>query len=193
MTEREFIGREQQFPPSSARVSGESLEAAKAKRGVSAAPLGEPPQDFGVRSVYDVRPVNAFDFNVTLGPVVVSEEDAFDPVNFAVPDGFVGVLREVHYWSQSPVPDVERTDIALSIQLNKVDYTLNTEIPVGSGTGANPITCFVVADQGQLLGVRFSIPGTLLTPFDAFVLLYGNLLPKTECPANYQIANAMGK
>src|SRR5271154_6175872 len=69
------------------------LQDSASEVAVLATPLGEPPTDFSVRSVYDSRPINGYDFNFSantiqpLGGGVVT-------FNFNVPQGYRAVPRK---------------------------------------------------------------------------------------------------
>jgi hypothetical protein len=63
--------REGQLPPDLNPVPGDMLGVGQAERALAATRIGDPPEDFTVRAVYDSRPVNAYDVNLQ-GQVTVS-------------------------------------------------------------------------------------------------------------------------
>jgi hypothetical protein len=155
-------------------------------------PLGTPPVDYDVRSVYDVRPIGAYDFNILVSVAVGSTATSF-VADFAVPSGFVCVLREVEaFFDTSPTGLVNYTDGRVSLTRDKVDYVNNKLIPMGSHSRI--IKTFLLADEFQMVGAKFTL-GTGLAPVfsDTFyALMYGNMIPKLGRPYPYEIANPTG-
>jgi len=188
----EFINREPPQLPADTNVhAADMAQASAARADMGAAPLGTPPADYSVRSVYDSRPVFGTDFNVVVataaGGGCASSATAF----FTVPSGYVAVLRHIETWCE-PIPVLaRRNQVTLNIQLNQVDVTLNTDIPIGTATDL-PIDCFVIADEGTDLGVQFDADPVLIG-FSVYALLYGNLLLKTGRPFQFEIANYAGE
>jgi hypothetical protein len=146
--------------------------------------------DYGVRSVYDSRPVSGYDFNIIVtmaAGICVTPTPAF----FTVPQGYVAVLREIETWCEPPQNLTARTDITVSAQINMVDIPYNTGIPVGNGTLEN-IKLFSIADELQQVGVTFpAFPAS--GAFTLYAQLYGNFLLKSGRPAPFEIANYAGR
>lgn len=151
---------------------------------------GAPELDYTVRSVYDARPTQAYDFNVTPDGVNFGNGGgAVARFQFQVPSGYVGVLREVHVWLE-PAIVIEPSTLRLTLTVDGSDVPNNLTIPMGSGLDA-PVKCYVIADEFHFLGARIDgNPGAAVT---GFVRLYGNLLLKDGRPAIFQPANLAGR
>lgn len=180
------------------------------------APLGTPPLDFDVRSIYDSRPVNTRDFNLwfhgTLGGGhgVTFDFNVFNRC-FEVPPGFVAVVREITFlWDPVTVltHPYDGTYKALidGNTFDPMDVVVGPDIGSGPSSvvadltipwrSGEPTKTFMIADQGQFVGVQVAIAETLPFPFTEptrfHVGFYGNFLQKTNVPANFQIANRAG-
>lgn len=181
-----------QLPAEPRSVGASDMRQASAARtAMAGAPLGSPPTDYDVRSVYDSRPVSAFDFNIVVSMAVSGGCVTATPAFFTVPQGYVAVLREVETWVDPPVAMSLRADVTVSLQINGSDVPYNVAIPVGNGTLEN-IKCFAIADEYQQMGVLFP---TFPTPgaYTLYAQLYGNFILKTGRPAQFEIANYAGK
>lgn len=186
----EFISRDPQLPAQGDIGASDMRQASDSRDAQQLAPLGSPPADYDVRSVYDSRPVSGGDFNVILTfPAGACITPA--PVFFVVPQGYVAVLRELETWCEPILSLTTRADITVSPQINLSDIQYNNNIPVGNGTLEN-IKLFAIADELQKVGVIFPVfpatPGITL-----YAQVYGNLLLKTGRPAQFEIANYAGK
>lgn len=186
----EFISRDPQLPSQGPVPSADMRQGQRARVAQAAAPLGTPPADYTVRSVYDSRPISGQDFNIVLD-LVQPETDPTGSYAFSVPQGYVGVLREVNIVVVTEVPDADAlVDVLISLQQNGADVPYNTDIPVGLGTSF-PIKCFVLADEFQTLGVRLaSLTGN---PNEFLAYCYGNFLLKTGRPYPFEIGNYAGR
>src|SRR5262245_22300833 len=103
---QEFIEeREQQFPPDT-RPGGDVRASTGALGDFNRTPAGEPDLKYDVRSTFDSRPVNAYDFNTT-GRFYFPGADETPLTEqfgvFVVPEGFVAIARK-WYFTISPVP-----------------------------------------------------------------------------------------
>jgi hypothetical protein len=185
-----FRLRQPQLPPNDDPTAYDR-SVGDAQRALAEAPMGEPFEPADVRSVYDVRPLNAYDFNVTLlsdATVVGGEGNA--PIvmtPFAVPVGYVAVVRKYHH-SIDPQPAVDaRADVLLTIQANGSDLPFNVEIPVG--LESDFVECFFIVDEGGSFGARYNVivPGSVQIVI--YTHVYGNFLRKTGRSANLEIAN----
>lgn len=185
--EPDFIERrEDQLPPSNENA-GEMSQDAKATAGMRAAPAGDPPADYDVRSVYDSRPVQGFDFNIT---AETGETSSPFTVEWIVPEGFVAVVRALHHWF-NPAPLIaSREDVLLTLLRDGSDVRFNVEIPVGSESD-ELVKVFAIYDEFQTVGARLVNVGLVNTA--AFVHFYGNFLLKTDTTPAFQIANQVGK
>jgi hypothetical protein len=193
MTEKilggEFTDREKQLAPEDSPgyvAQGSSSEAAQAD--LANTPLGTPPSCFDVRSVYDSRPVNGYDFMI---PVTVDQEGAASTflAEFTVRQGFVGVLREIsHFFTDDPQPAVlNRAQCLATIQLNGVDVPDNVDVPVGLASDSI-WKGFVIGDEFNTLGAEIVLQGAL-TAEVCVVVFYGNYILKTGVAYPFEIAN----
>lgn len=157
-------------------------------------PLGEPQIDVDVRSTYDVRPIQAYDFNLILEGTI-STSGAEGPLNVvtpvAVPEGYVAVVRAYHHSTDPIIPSVVRSDVTMTLQSNGADVPFNVEIPVGAES-QDLVKCFFIVDEGGLIGARFNTTLTVVDPYNVFVHVYGNFLRKTGRAANLEIGNPVG-
>lgn len=178
--------RERQLPAS--RGISPGAQAAAARTALDATPLGPVRLGYDVRSVFDSRPVNAWDFNI---PVTFAGEPS-NPVtvSFTVPNGLVAVLRRVITFLEDPIPaDVLRKDVLLTLLLNQGVVPNNESIPVGVEQDGL-VNCFVVADQGSVLSARFVVSAAIIAQAPDFVAhFYGTFLQKTSIPPQFEIAN----
>lgn len=148
-------------------------------------PLGTPPDCYDVRSVYDTRPLNAYDFNIAGS---VSLPYPVGIVEMTVPEGAVCVLRELSIWFEPAPPGSERSDNVASLLLNGADYPYNNAIPIGDDSGRFPV--FMLADEFNRVGVRVNLTNPYpSTPGTAWVLFYGQFLLKSGRPLPTEIAN----
>jgi hypothetical protein len=152
------------------------------------APAGEPPADYDVRSVYDSRPVQGFDFNIT---AETGETSSPFVVEWQVPEGFVAVVRALHHWFDPAPMITSRQEITLTLLRDGNDVRFNVEIPVGSESD-ELVKCFAIYDEFQMVGARLVTPGAVVNTA-AFVHFYGNFLLKTDTTPAFQIANPVGR
>lgn len=178
----EFEGRNRQLPADldqSASYSG----SAQARKDLSNTPLGSPPQCVDVRSVYDTRPINGFDFNIQTSG---GADPTPDLLQFQVPEGYVCVLRSFDIWIENPIPAIAKSGAAWTLILNGGDVPYNG--PVSFGSAVDDETVFLIADEFNMVGLRITVftGGELTTIYARF---YGNFLLKTAVPAPWQIGN----
>jgi len=181
----EFVGRDVPLDADTRFVApgGESHEGL---------PLGTPPVDYDVRSVYDVRPIGAYDFNILTQVAVGSGATAFI-ADFQVPSGFVCVLREVEaFFDTAPADVTNYIDGRVTFTRDKVDYVHNQLIPMGPHSRI--IKTFLLADEFQMVGAKFSLGSGAQPSFSEifYALMYGNFIPKLGRPYPYEIANPTG-
>lgn len=189
---REFIDRDPQYPAT--REQTNYAGEGKLADMQSSTPLGEPPVDVDIRSVYDVRPIQAFDFNTTV--IATSGGGSASSfgiltTQFTVPLGYVAVVRKWHTSFTSPQPPITyRGQVLMTIRSNNADLPNNVDIPVG--LESDFVESFFIVDEGGLIGARFDIanPGTpSVAAFDVNCHIYGNLIRKTGRAANLEIGN----
>lgn len=192
----EFDARQRQLPADTRRfMGGAGLE--KAREDFQETPLGSPPQCVDVRSVYDVRPIGAWDFNIHES-TETDLDDSIVRVEMSVPDGLIAVLRNIDIWFDPPPPTSSgdpidaRSDILYSLTLNGGDFPYNVNIPMG--VMVNRETVFLIGDEFNRIGVRLQrdnsdpiFPGE--STGIAHVRFYGNFLLKAARPAALEIGN----
>lgn len=184
---REFEGREQPLPASIARTPGDQVNAGNASRAARVTPLGEPEIAFDVRSVFDSRPINAFDFNIAVTSPGSEAAAATQNCTFTAPEGYVLVLRRIHHFT-TPLLNVLRGEVLASLVQNAALVLRNVDIPVGSFSD-DLLHFFQLYDEGQIVGVRFVYDAGITPPDSSTAHFYGNLLPKTGRALPFEIAN----
>lgn len=181
---KEFIDERERQAPADTRTRQPDVR----NPDILQVPLGEPAIDFDVRSVYDARPINAYDFNIIPASVAIGSSTSYT-ISFQVKQGRTAVIRELHHWIE-PVPNLPlRSDILLSIQLQKADVPDNINIPVGVASDGL-IKLFLIADEYQTVSFNF-VTSSLITG-TGYVHVYGNYILKTGRPAPFEIANPVG-
>lgn len=205
------LERVELFDPGSARTSVPTDMRQNADRRASAdsAPLGTPGIDYDVRSIYDSRPVNAKDFNLWFEFGI--QEAALDLITFrrcfAVPFGYVAVVREVTFLFE-PVEVVDGTydgTARILVDGNNVDPMVVKVVPFSAGLtnvvqtagilwqSGQPIKTFTLADQEQFIGVDVELANDQEALQDTFqVGFYGQFLQRTNVPTQFQAANKAG-
>lgn len=190
MSDHEFIDREQQLP-ADPRAAGavDMANVGQLTGQMERVKPGEPPIDFTVRSVYDSRPVQGQDFNITAIVTQIVQPGNND-CSFTVPQGYVAVVRRLHHFVTNPPVGVgiNRSDALCSILLDNADYPYNKNIPVGWESD-DIVNLFMIADEFQTVTTRFVFSAVVLETSALYVTFYGNLLLKTGRPAQFEIAN----
>lgn len=193
MSEKDFIDREHQLPADLADGVPDLEVSAGLGADMRAAPAGEPPADYDVRSVYDSRPVLGYDFNVLLSTSDIAG-DPSPPLTltsqFIVPQGFVAVVRKAHVWIEPNVPLSSRSNVLFTLAINGVRVQYNEDIAVGDET-LEPLEFFTIIDELNSLAAMITLSGIIST--NVFVHFYGNLLSKTGRPPAFEIANPVGR
>lgn len=188
---REFIDRERQYGPDVHTTPGDQLRTQSAVDNMQSAPRGEPPKAFDVRAVYDSRPVQGFDFNITASDAV-GERTTF-VLGFEVPSGYVCVLRRLHH-SSTPTPViVGRSDIQVTLLVNNASVRYNQSIPVGVESD-DIVECFVIADEFSQVQAQFDLTADVAAiNFTMYAQFYGQFLLKTGIPYQFEVANPTNK
>jgi hypothetical protein len=202
--DEEFLTqREHQAGPDTGSASDVAGQTAKTAS-MTATPPGEPPVDYDVRSVFDSRPVNARDFNVSAnanGTVSGSGAIVFPVINFQTPLGWRFVVLG---WEITFAPSIASLGPSLfqatTVNLlggGSVADPFNTGIVIGpNGTGAEIIKSFMIVEEQTLFGIQIVNVDTTLsigTHATAIVSIYGNALPVTDVQLPYSIANPVGR
>lgn len=187
----EFLEDRERQIPADVRRAAPDVGKASDLAALARAPLGEPLIDYNVRSIYDSRPVNGYDFNVIeTADINSSMSNPSIYLTFEVPSGYIGVLRKIEFWTNG-LPNVSRQSVTLSPVANSQIQRFNTAA-VGNATGQGaPVECFVIADERQQLGARIDW-GASPASISLYVQLYGNFLLKTGRAAPFEIANQAG-
>lgn len=180
--------RERQFPADLTPLPTDMRNAGAAEQAFNAAPIGEPPADFSVRSIYDSRPVQGFDFNQILSTGATSV--ASSEVSFDVPPGLVAVVRKVHIWIEPLIVLTSRSNVLFSLATQHARVQYNENIPVGD-ENLQPLEFFLIVDENQSVGafVTLNVPSAI----NVFMHFYGNFLVKTGRAAPFEIANKVGE
>lgn len=214
--ESEFKSEEQddQLPANTRAIASDIAQASDGRDGLDRAPLGSPSADFDVRSIYESRPINSYDFNLSInndtcaGGLGIWTGNQCD-FTFQVPSGYVAILKEVHHSFRTPPVVTSRADVRGVFIINGASYQRGVTIGgingVPAAANSDPqnipigiesddiLQSFVVADENQTIGVRITVSNTVaaVAPI-CFVHLYGQLLLKSGRPAQFEQANKVG-
>jgi len=153
-------------------------------------PIGEPQGDYDVRSVYDSRPVNAYDFNFsgfatyTIGITPIGWE-----VQFTVPPGYRAIPKEWSVWYDRPAINPASAS-TVSVLQNGTNLPNNQNIIIGQGTTL-PLKTFFICEEGTTFGMTGTqqSAGTPITT-NVNVQVWGTLIPVSEVALPYTAANA---
>jgi len=190
-TRRGELEYNQRQLPADHRARGASGKAwAKSRDDAAKTPLGQPPKPVDVRSVYDTRPVNAFDFNISTSAATLST-DTQSSLFFQVPEGFVCVLRNFDIWMEPSPTGLERSAFLWSLQLNGGDFPYNLNVPFGVMVDRE--TCFMIANEFNTVGLRLVANGGAFPVGSVFARFYGNFLLKSGLPPSLEIGNLVPK
>lgn len=176
----EFEGRHRQLPATHRRPIGAIYQ--RSREDLKLTPLGAPPTDVDVRSVYDVRPINAWDFNIVASAEAVG---GAGEVSFSVPEGLVAILRNFDIWFEPNPATAFKSENRWTLQLNGGDFPYNISIPFG--TAVDRETVFMIADEFNVVGLSVTLLAE--TSVTLFARFYGNLLLKSGRPASLEIGN----
>jgi hypothetical protein len=150
-------------------------------------PLGEPPVDFDVRCVYDSRPVNAYDFNLSQSFATTSSAPTIWSMQFVAPLGYRMIPKkfEILY---DPVPPGPVVNSTVSILQQQTGLNNNQNIVVGGGGTVD--TFFIVEEQ-----TTFGITGTntntggLTQTLNGVVNVWGQMIPVLDVALPFTAAN----
>ncbi len=175
----EFEDRDTQLP-ADPRPLGAGVRPGQ----LSGVPLGTPDIDYDVRSIYDVRPVNGFDFTFTQEANIVAtgEDSGVWTFNFTVPTGLVAVVRWYQWLSIA-----RNGGYSGALIRNGVNYPYNSDVSLR--TERMPV--YMLVDEEQTFGVRV-VGSSLLGLGSASLTIHGNFLQKTGRAYPYEIANPTG-
>ena len=186
----EFIDRDSQLPADArARGAVDTAIGTTARGSMQTAPKGSPIADYTVRSTYDSRPIQGTDFNWYISGTAHYAAETPTPtlaLAYSVPQGYVAVLKKVHWWIDTPLILTSRAQVAIALQVNGGNQLGNEFIPVGNEAD---IDTFIIADEFSRLGLLATSTAWLSGGTPIAAILYGNLLQKTGRPATFEIAN----
>lgn len=186
--DNDFIDREKQLPADVRTLPPDVANYEAAGLAMRAAPAGEPPDDYNVRSVYDSRPLNGFDFNITDSAPFVSSN--LEILTFDVPQGYVCVLRHITYFVTNPPAINSLQDVLGTLRRANADVAYNIDIPIGA---ARELDCFLIADEFEEVGFKVTSTGVYQDASNIVAHFYGQFLLKTNIPAPFEIANRAGE
>jgi hypothetical protein len=183
----DFEARQRQLPADRHARQAKMSAMAKARTDQENTPLGSPPKPVDVRSVYDTRPINAFDFNISASASVNSVSPSAT-LFFSVPQGFICVLRNFDIWFEPNPVASDRSAFQWSLQLNGGDFPYNLNVPFGIAVDRE--TCFMIANEFNTVGLRITL-GTAAEFADGTIFgrFYGNFLLKSGLPSALEIGN----
>lgn len=164
-------------------------------------PKTPPPLYFRVQSTYDSRPIQAYDFQANRATVINFETSGdFDPVSmtYTVPENTIAVIRGYRYQA-SPVPIGIVTEGTYWLQSDFFD----NDVPVREHVGMYHavfmrqfIPTFFIVDERHVLTFQVSQnpDAEISDSMDGETIgllfeIYGNLIPKTGIPKEYEIAS----
>ncbi len=179
-------------------VSGEQYVKAEMSRAADVAPvLPGPPPLLQVQSVYDTRPINGRDFFITLEREVAAP--GTNIVSWTVPNNYVAVLRGFEFFID-PLPGAGgKLDYITQLTLNGAGVGLFTDPSSGTlrdyaqiATGPvldTLLPCHLIAGSGESIGLTLVIGVALVGAFAWNVQFYGQFLPITGVPKNFQVGS----
>ena len=153
------------------------------------APLGEPPTAFDVRSVYDSRPVNGYDFNYSGS--LPSQNLYNNPwtIEFNVPNGYRAVPRKWDVFYDTP-PSGPSYNSTVTLLQQGAAVPNNGPIIIGMGTN-DPIESFFLCEENTTFGITGNVVFTGNGTSDSVISVnvQGNLIPVSEVALPFSIAN----
>lgn len=164
------------------------------------APVGSPPTESLVTTVFDARPINARDFIFTesRGELITDGEQIF---SFAVPTGFRAILRQFaynvtitgdnlynEYGDCRLISNISGARLYTTLLVDSMpvpNYDNLSLPPFNDGT-----PCYILADEQQTISIKFYLtPGGPFTYKNIDVELYGNLILSSGRPLSFEPGN----
>lgn len=179
-----------QAPPDSSGINaGDLSNADTAVAEMQRTPLGEPKTEYDVRSIYDSRPVNAYDFNFS--QVVNSTFGTLGTsflITFQTPTGYRAVPKEWDVQLSPPYTGNVPATTQLFLQQGGLDLLNNGPIEIGMGTFF-PIKSFFICEEQTTFGVRgtTNLIGSVAQPIT--VKVWGTLIAVSDAALPFSIAN----
>jgi hypothetical protein len=163
------------------------LQDASSESALSQAPLGEPPVAFDVRSTYDSRPVNSYDFNFSQSIAYVAAGGTLQ-FSFNVPQGYRAVPREWSVLLTAPALASSGNFNQISLNSNGAAVPNNQNIIFGAGGTEDPIKSFFLCEEQTQFGATVLVQPVAVSG-QAILNVYGNLIPVTSVALPFAIAN----
>jgi hypothetical protein len=148
-------------------------------------PLGEPRVEFDVRCVYDSRPLNGGDFNLSITAVDTSTTNW--QATFVVPNGYRMVPRKWEVTFDNP-PSGPNANSTATIQQNGANLPYNGPIIIGMGT-SEPIETFFICEENTTFGIMGNNANFTGGSNVVNVNVYGNLLAATDVALPFEVTN----
>lgn len=178
---------------------------------------------FGVKSVFDSRPINGYDFTVeSMSKPVLGVVPDLSTVSFTAPVGYIAILRLFEYQtfgydsaSGSITPIVNAGFPVGAVATNFIFYRVAIDgatVPGFEYANSNPaesdplpryvdangkIQAFVVIPENKTLTITMfdKDPNTGLGPsiFMRHMKIYGNVIPSLGIPANIAVGSLKGQ
>lgn len=134
-----------------------------------------PPEDMGVQTVYEARPLGGRDFIKADGFVLDGGYgNPFATLLYRVPAGFCGVLRGFSYNLANPQDLLGAVVLSVIVEGRPSD----SQQGLNFGTFINLTPCYEVADEGQVIGIRLELVGSVNSPLSGNFVIHGNVMPK---------------
>jgi hypothetical protein len=140
-----------------------------------AAAPSPPPEELGVSTVFEARPLGGRDFLKAESFVLASSYGS--PVAtllYDVPAGFCGVIRGFSYNISNPQDLFGALVLSVVVEGRPSD----SQQSLNFGTFINLTPCYEVADEGQTIGIRLELVGGASGPINGNFAIHGNVLPK---------------
>jgi hypothetical protein len=165
------------------------LQDASSEEALQSTPLGEPQVDFSVRSVYDSRPINGYDFNFSANTIQPAG-GGIATFNFQVPLGYRAVPREWDILVTQPTTLSSADENTITFTQNNAAVPNNNPIVFGTGGTDRPIKTFFVCEEQTPFGAVVNL-GATTAGFNGtvFCQVYGNLIPVSAVALPFAIAN----
>lgn len=185
----DFEARQRQLPADKKVRQAKGYAREKARLDQENTPLGSPPKPVDVRSVYDTRPINAFDFNIARSAATDTTLTSVTLL-MSVPEGFIAVLRNFDLWFEPNPPGVSKSNFRWSLQLNRGDYPYNLNVPFGVAVDRESV--FMIANEFNTIGLRITTTTSFVVG-NVRARFYGNFLLKSGLPAALEVGNLVPK
>jgi hypothetical protein len=189
----DVVGNYQADAGLSDTAGADLINSAASITAMESTPIGEPPADFSTVAVYDSRPVNGYDFNISqIVSAVYPGTGAISTwsVTFDVPNGYRMVPREWEIYLDG-FPGGSPLNSTCIITQNNAGIPNSTQLVVGAGT-TRPIKTFFICEENTIFGATGQIALLPAYTGQVYIAVYGNLLPVTDVPLPFSVCNKTG-